>query len=99
MTHDTHGCMVPRRLTLRKYHECTRCMEFTILKLLKFIYIVCTADSIHNLKVHGVSYNTVTKMTVVHIDTAHQKLNLMSCSLSQILQMLNLFSIMVPYVC
>jgi hypothetical protein len=51
--------------------------EFSTLKLLKFAYTVHTAGlSICNLKPCGVVYNIVTKFTVVHVNTARQKIDL-----------------------
>jgi hypothetical protein len=47
--------------------------------------------NIRNLKLHGGGYITVIDITAVHKNTAHQKLDLISCSLSQILLMLDSF--------
>jgi hypothetical protein len=66
--------MVPGRLPLRKSQECSGCIEFSTLKLLKFTCIICTVDlSIHNLRLYEVG--TGTKITFVYINTAHQKLS------------------------
>jgi hypothetical protein len=82
-----------KQTILREKHKCWECTEFRPLKLLKFIYMVYTGGlSIQSLKPHGGGYSIVTKITVVHISTGHQKLDLISCSLSQILQMFESFS-------
>jgi hypothetical protein len=47
--------------------------------------------SIHNLKLHGIGYITVANITAVPINTAHQKLDLIACSVSQILSMVDAF--------
>jgi hypothetical protein len=39
----------------------------------------------HHLKPHGIGNITITKITIVHINTAHQKLDLIPSSLSQLL--------------
>jgi hypothetical protein len=60
--------------------------------VLKFACTVCTAGlSLHHFKPHGVHYITVTKVTFVHINTAHQKRGLIACSLSQIQQIVESF--------
>jgi hypothetical protein len=72
-----HRHAVPRRPPLRNNHECSGCIEFSTLELLKFTYSgYAVGLSIHDLKPHGVGYITVTKIAVVHINTAHQKLHL-----------------------
>jgi hypothetical protein len=58
-------------------------MEFRTLKLLKFTDTVPVAGlSTHNLKTHGVGAIAVTEISVVHIATACQKLDLISYCLS-----------------
>jgi hypothetical protein len=70
----------PGRLLLRKNCVYSGCIEFSILKLLKFTCAMCTADlSIHNLRLHGVSYITITKNTVVHSKTTYQTLGMVLC--------------------
>jgi hypothetical protein len=93
--------MTPRSPPLRKSHKCLGYIEFSAPKLLRFTYTVCTvALSAHNLKPRGAGYIPVTEITNVHINTAHQKLDLISCSLSQILWMLDsFFPIMPPNIC
>jgi hypothetical protein len=73
-----HEHMVPRRAPLRKNHECSGCIK----KLLQFTYTAHLA--VHNLKPHGVDYIIVTKITVVHSNAAHQKIDAIPYSLSQI---------------
>jgi hypothetical protein len=41
-----------------------------------------------NISEYGIGYMTVTEITVVHINIAHQKLDLTLCSFSRILWML-----------
>jgi hypothetical protein len=55
--------MVPRRLLLRKNDKYSVYTEFSTLKLLKFTYIIYTADlSIHDLKLAGVGYTLSQKL-------------------------------------
>jgi hypothetical protein len=67
-------------------------IELSTLKLFRFTYATCTVGlSIHNLKLYGVDHITAIEIIVVHINTAYQKLDLISCSLFQILWMLDSF--------
>jgi hypothetical protein len=57
--------------------------KFNTLNLLKLIYIMGKAGlSIQNLKPHAVGYITGRKITVVNVNTAHQKLRRTLWSLS-----------------
>jgi hypothetical protein len=63
--------------------------EFSTLKRLEFPCTVLTAGlSTHDLNLDGASYITVTKMMVIHINTAPQKPDLIPDSLSSTLQVL-----------
>jgi hypothetical protein len=57
-----------------------------------YLYSTC----IHSARPRGAGHNTVTKMAVVHMNTAHQKLDHISCSLSEYRGCLIDFSITVP---
>jgi hypothetical protein len=79
--------MIPRR-SLKNSHECSGCTVYT-LKLPKFTYIAWQVGlSIHSLKLHRADCLAVTKISVVHINAAHQKGDPISYSLFHILQLI-----------
>jgi hypothetical protein len=51
--------IIPKRLLLRKTHECSGCTEFSALKINDLPLPICTVGSgIHNLKPYGRGHNT-----------------------------------------
>jgi hypothetical protein len=77
-----HVPVVPRGPPSKKTYECSAVYRVHCSKLLKFTHPVHLASlNIHNLKLCGIGYVMVTKITVVHIKTGYQKLSLISCYL------------------
>jgi hypothetical protein len=80
------------RLPQRKTHECSGFPEFRTLKSLRLTYTACTIGlRIHKMTSGGVSYITVTKLLLYTWILHTKKLDLISCSLFQILWMLDSF--------